>query len=156
MSEINISKVDFSEIMHDEIAFYGKRFVGDDDIERDRVKKRFLARYYETLNHVKAYQLKTALKNCSERFEHFPKISQILKFCPARIKEVVEVDYIKPTPITPRMKAQLKHINSGPSKTKLSKSLMDSMKNMCALRFSGDWSKTFARWDLENEARMDG
>lgn len=156
MSQININKFDFFEIMQDEIAFYNKRFVGDDDIERDRVKKRFLARYYETLSHVKAYQLKSALKSCAERFEHFPKISQILKFCPIKqIEKAYEPDYVKPAPIPAKMKKQLKNMKQGPSKTKLSKKMMDDMKIMCRDRFSGNWDETFKRWDLENEARMD-
>ena len=30
--------------------------------------------------------------------------------------------------------------------------MMRDMKAMCQGRWGGDWSKTFARWDIENEA----
>jgi len=52
------------------------------------------------------------------------------------------------------MKEQLKYINSGPSRVKLSRHLMDSMETACEARWGGDWSETFARWNLENERRL--
>lgn len=156
MFEININFVDFVGIMEKEISFHRKMFFGADLDEKDRSKKWWLQKYYESLSYVRAKHLEIAFDRCRENYDKFPLVPQLLKFCsPKQVNRAPEVDYTKPVPMTPRMKAQLRHINSGPSRIKLSKPLMDSMKNMCMLRFSGDWTETFNRWDEQNNKRLD-
>lgn len=154
---IKINFVDFLGIMEKEIAYHGKRFYGSGEDEKDRSKKWWLKKYFNSLTYVNSYHLGIAFDRCREHHDNFPSVNQLLKFCPPKqlIKPVVNGDYTGPAPITSRMRTQLKHINSGPSKIKIVQNQMDSMKRMCRGRFDGDWKETFARWDLENQKRLD-
>ena len=155
MAQININFVDFTEIMEQEIIFHRHRFYGNSDTEKERAKKWWLDKYYQSLNHVKSSQLKLGFKKCLERHDKFPTVAQLVKFCPIKqVQAVVDPDYTKPVPIPPAVQKKLDHMKSGPSITKISREMMDSMKAMCRGRFGGDWKKTFQRWDDENEARI--
>lgn len=42
-----------------------------------------------------------------------------------------------------------------PTTKKIGRESMELQKAMCQGRWGGDWSEAFARWDKENDARMD-
>jgi len=153
---IKINFVEFIEVMENEITYHRRRFYGADEGEKDRSKKWWLNKYYKSLTYFTPKQLDIAFDRCRENYGSFPSVDQLLKFCPPkqRIKGDVNPDYTGPAPISPKMKEQLKHINSGPSRIKLSKNLMDSMEAMCRGRWGGDWNETFKRWNLENNRRL--
>lgn len=156
MYQIKINFVDFIEIMELEITYHRRRFYGSDEDEKDRSKKWWLKKYYKSISYVKSKHLEIAFDRCRENHDKFPTVNQLLKFCPPkeRVKVVTDGDYTGPAPIPPKIREQIKTIKSGPSRTKLSKFLMESMEAMCKGRWGGDWSETFKRWDLENDRRL--
>jgi len=87
-----MDKKEFKEVMDDEIAFHSKRFVGDNDNEREINKRKFMARYYESISYLTKAQVESGFQRCRENFDYFPKLNQLLKFCPAKKRD----DYQSP------------------------------------------------------------
>lgn len=142
--------------MENEITYHRRRFYGADEDEKDRSKKWWLKKYYKSLSYFTSKQLEIAFDRCRENYDKFPSVNQLLKFCPPRqlIKAAVNDDYKGPAPIPPKIRAQMNQVNSGPSKIKISEQSMELMKSKCRGRWGGDWTETFARWDLENQKRL--
>jgi len=152
---ININKVDFSKVMIDEMDFMDKKFPAGTEDERQGMKKKLLARYYESLCYMTLKQLEMALKQCRESFNYFPRINQILKFSPAK---QIEESYKMPEriQISQAMQQRIDKISKGSGKFKINKNMMDDMKRMIKMRFSGsDFSEVFARWDRENDVKVE-
>lgn len=155
MYQIKINFVDFIELMEKEIIYHGRRFYGRSEDEKDGSKKWWLKKYYKSLSYVSSKHLGIAFDKCRENHDKFPTVNQLLKFCPPKqLPKAQEVDYSKPVPIPPEIQARINYIGGGPSKTKIGEEMMQSMKNMCRLKFGSHWKETFERWDQENEARL--
>jgi len=153
MIKIEINKVDFIEIMEEEMEFMGHKFPTTDEDERERRQKGMLNRYYDSLCYMTSKQIKEAFKGCREHFSYFPRISQVLKF--GAPKKLIENPTLPTRPLMTRaMSKKISDITSHKNNFKVDDGMMDGMKHMIRIRWRGeDFTETFKRWDFENQAR---
>lgn len=145
-------KKDFIEILTEEVEFYGKRFIGETDKEKEEALKRFLLRYYESLSHASESSLLSAFKKCRESYEYFPKISQLLKFCPPpqAVEENYQPKYVEPSLEVKKALASI----AGTSKTKVGEKQLRENASLCARRWPGsNWDEPLERWIKEDGFR---
>jgi len=151
--KIEINKVDFIEIMEDEMDFMGHKFPTKDEDEIERRTKGMINRYYDSLSYMTSIQLREAFKGCREHYSYFPRINQVLKY--GAPKKLIENPEIPTRPLMTR--ALEEKINSVTARTKnfkIDEGMMDGMERMIRVRWDRfDWTDTFKRWHLENEAR---
>jgi len=153
MIKIEINKVDFIEIMTEEMNFMDKKFPADNEDERERLKKGFLNRYYESLSYMTSTQLKEAFKGCREHFSYFPRINQVLKY--GAPKQLIENPILPTRPIMTRsLERKISDITSHKDNFKIDEWAMEEMRSMIRRRWLGeDFREVFGRWDIQNEAR---
>lgn len=151
--KIEINKVDFIEIMEDEMDFMGHKFPTKDEDEIERRTKGMINRYYDSLSYMTSTQLEEAFKGCREHFSYFPRISQVLKY--GAPKKLIENPIIPKRPLMTRaLEEKIRSVTSRNKNFKVDEGMMDGMKRMVRVRWNRfDWTETFKRWDLENEAR---
>lgn len=78
----NISRREFWNLIKKEMAYYNKKWAGDDETEKKRNESEILAMYYKALSHVTEYAVEVALNRHRAEEKTFPKINQILKYIP--------------------------------------------------------------------------
>lgn len=151
--KIEINKVDFIEIMEDEMEFMGHKFPTKDEDEIERRQTGMLNRYYDSLSYMTSTQLKEAFKGCREHFSYFPRISQVLKF--GAPKKPIENPTLPTRPLMTRaMSKKISDITSRKDNFKTSEATMEAKRRMIRVRWNRfDWTETFKRWDIENQAR---
>jgi len=79
---LKIKKEEFLEIFQGEIAYYGKRWAGITESEREENQLKILNWYYKEVQHVTAEQLQRALDAHRRESTVFPKINQLLAKLP--------------------------------------------------------------------------
>lgn len=151
--KIEINKVDFIEIVEDEMDFMGHKFPTKDEDEIERRTKGLINRYYDSLSYMTSTQLKEAFKGCREHFTYFPRISQVLKY--GAPKKLIENPTLPTRPIMTRaMSKKISDITSQKGNFKIEEGEMEHMKHMVRARWLGeDFREVFKRWDIQNEAR---
>jgi predicted glycosyltransferase len=145
-------KKELQAIINEEINFYNKQFFGDDKEEKRQNYLRFIERYYESLGYLTDSSLRLAFKKCREQYEYFPKISQLLKFCPALKKKQPKIDY-KALPQSEESKRIMKKAMVGGNKYKIGEEQIRRNFAHLALRWPGTgWDKAIDR-EIERDSQ---
>lgn len=145
-------KIDFKKILDEEVEFHGKRFLGENEDDKQSAYKRFLIRYYESLSHASESSLIAAFKKCRENYEYFPKISHLLKFCPPPISEELRVEpkYVEPSEAVRRQISLVK----GSSIKKVGEVQLRKNAAHCAKTWpNSNWDEPLKRWLEEDKLR---
>ena len=147
-------KEEFRAVFDDEIEFYSKRFLGDDDRERELARRRFLQRYYESLSHATLQGLKGAFKQCREQYEYFPKINQLLRFIPKPMEQPKFEESIYSDP-SPEVAQAIQRAKEGKGQRKVGEKQLRRNAALCVQRWpNSDWDKPLERWLKEDKERL--
>ena len=143
-------KKDFQKILNCEMDFTGKRFTGKNKEDRRDSYIRFAERYYESLGYLTESALEMAFRKCREQFEYFPKINQLLKFCPIQKTNEASYDY-KALPQSEASKELMDKTMKGGNKFQIGESQVRNNFSLLAIR----WPHT--NWDeaLNREIEID-
>ena len=147
-----MDKTEFKTIADYWISYHNKKFTGDQYLSDEKAYKQHLTIYYDMVKHMNGTELSRGFKEALKYHDYYPKVSQLLKFCPAEKKIDKTPDY-KPIPISPASKAKIKNAMAGGSRTQLGEAVIRNNFAMVARRFPNtNWDDALKR-ELERDAR---
>lgn len=143
------------DILKHWISFHGKKFYGETDSEQHESKRIFIEEFYDSFHKWEAEDLTKAFRACKEKYDYFPRTSQLYKERPHRPTETHQDKMPEHMPVPDSVRAQM---NKKPVAWRIGKANMDKMKHI--IRHHPTLGqpahlvdKTFARWEEENEKR---
>ena len=145
-------KMEFKKIVDDWISYYGKKFTANDHSTDVQVYKRHLEILYKATSHMTAKELTRGFEECVKIHDYYPKVSQLLKFCPTERKVDNTPDY-RPIPISPASKEKIKNAIAGSSRTQLGEEVIRNNFALVAKRFPNtNWDDAIKR-ELARDAK---
>ena len=108
-----ISKRPFWNIIQPEIVYFGKKWEGKDQIEKERNETTVLTMYYNRLRHHTQYDLEIAFNRYRDENKTFPKINQIKALLP-RASDTYEAPNHKSSPMPDSVKRKVNEWSASP------------------------------------------
>lgn len=88
-----MDKTEFKPVIESWIKFHNKKFKGEDASDDESMLRRHMQVYYAATSYMSANELNNGFLQASKHFEYYPKIPQLLKFCPNEKKKEEFIDY---------------------------------------------------------------
>lgn len=148
-----ISRSRFLGIIAHWVHFHNKRFDGKDEQDEQNKKQLFANEYYDSLKQWPEDDIIAAFKGCRDKYDYFPRISQLHKERPRTVEDTSR-NLPDKIPIPPHVRSALEKGFYG---RRLGEKELKEMEIMLrrhpTLGDPHQVENTMKRWRAENESR---